>query len=109
MNPVSRSSSHAVGAIACALGTLGLLCFTPRPGLAQNKDMEGPLFRVEVELVVLSVAVTDRRGRHIRGLKSGDFQIYEDGIRQTVSSFAEGNVAPRRVAETEQRPEEGNF
>ena len=107
MNPVSKSPSRAVGAITCALGTLGLLCFTPRPSLAQSKDMEGPIFRVQVELVVLNVTVTDRRGRHIRSLKPADFRIYEDGIRQTVSSFAEGNVAPRRVDQAEQRPEKG--
>ena len=107
MNPVSRLSSHAVGVIAFVVGTLGLLCFTQRPSLAQGKDMEGPLFRVEVDLVVLNVAVTDRRGRHIRDLKPSDFQVYEDGIGQTVSSFAEGNVAPRRVAQTEQRPVKG--
>ncbi len=61
------------------------------------------LFRVEVDLVVLNVTVTDRRGRYIQGLGPDDFRVFEDGIEQTVSSFAEGNAAPVRVAEIKKR------
>ena len=58
-----------------------------------------PLFRVEVDLVVLNVAVTDRRGRYINDLKPNDFQVLEDGIGQTLATFGEGNAAPIRVEE----------
>jgi VWFA-related protein len=55
---------------------------------------------VEVDLVLLNVAVTDRRGRYIPNLKPTDFRILEDGIAQKIATFAEGNEAPRRVTES---------
>jgi len=47
------------------------------------------VYRVEVDLVQLAVAVTDRGGDYARGLKAEDFRIYEDGIPQKISSFSE--------------------
>jgi len=62
-----------------------------------------PLFRVEVDLVVLNVAVTDRRGRYIEGLKPSDFRVTEDGIEQQLATFGEGSAAPVRISEIETR------
>jgi VWFA-related protein len=56
------------------------------------------LFRVEVDLVVLNVTVTDRRGRYIKDLKPDQFRIFEDGVPQQLASFGEGNAAPLTVA-----------
>jgi VWFA-related protein len=78
----------------------GATLFIERPALAQSE--ERPLFRVAVDLVVLNVAITDRRGNYITSLKPEDFRVYEDGILQSVSTFAEGNEAPRRIATTTQ-------
>src|SRR5260221_14723841 len=52
---------------------------------------ERPVFRVKVDMVVLSFTVTDSKGRYINNLKPGDFRILEDGIVQKISTFAEGN------------------
>jgi VWFA-related protein len=49
------------------------------------------VFRVKVDMVVLTFTVTDSRGRYINGLKPGDFRILEDGIAQKVATFAEGS------------------
>ena len=62
------------------------------------------LFEVEVDLVMLNIAVTDQRGRYIQGLNPGDFRIVEDGVQQNIASFGEGNAAPQRVARTRLRP-----
>ena len=75
-----------------ALGAACLISATP--AASQTLDDRGPLFRVEVDLVLLNVAVTDRRGRYIQNLKPSDFRVYEDGIEQTLATFAEGNQAP---------------
>jgi Ca-activated chloride channel homolog len=56
-----------------------------------------PIFRVKVDMVVLSFQVTDNKGRYVNGLKPTDFRIYEDGILQSVSTFAEGAKAPMQV------------
>jgi VWFA-related protein len=58
-----------------------------------------PIFRVKVDMVVLSFQVTDSKKHYINGLKPTDFRIYEDGILQKVSTFAEGSKAPLQVAE----------
>jgi len=85
-----------------------LLLAAALPVAAQEPDaLEGedsrPLFRVEVDLVVLNVAVTDRRGRYIQGLQPSDFRVTEDGIEQRLATFGEGSTAPIRISEVETR------
>ncbi|HYW42505.1 MAG TPA: VWA domain-containing protein [Bryobacteraceae bacterium] len=63
------------------------------------QDTKGPIFRVKVDMVVLSFQVTDSKNHYINGLKPGDFRIYEDGILQKVSTFAEGAKAPVAIGE----------
>jgi Ca-activated chloride channel homolog len=47
--------------------------------------------RVNVVLVQLNVAVTDRKGNYVGGLRPEDFLITEDKIPQTLATFEEGN------------------
>jgi Ca-activated chloride channel homolog len=61
------------------------------PGLRPGAQESGPHIRVVVDLVQLSVAVTDKNGSYITGLRPQDFVITEDGIREKVATFAEGN------------------
>ncbi len=49
-----------------------------------------PPIRVEVNLVQLNVAVTDKNGNYVTGLRPKDFAILEDGIPETTANFAEG-------------------
>jgi len=58
-----------------------------------------PIFRVKVDMVVLSFQVTDNKGHYVNGLKPTDFRILEDGILQQIATFAEGAKAPLAVAE----------
>ena len=55
------------------------------------------VFRVKVDMVVLSFTVTDNKGRYVTGLKHSDFRILEDGIPQKAATFAEGNKPPVQV------------
>src|SRR5664280_2082812 len=57
-----------------------------------------PIFRVKVDMVVLSFQVTDNKGHYVNGLKPTDFRIFEDGILQQIATFAEGAKAPLAVA-----------
>ncbi|WP_035349136.1 VWA domain-containing protein [Edaphobacter aggregans] len=52
---------------------------------------------VNVVLVQLNVAVTDRKGNYISGLKPEDFAITEDKIPERISTFEEGNEPARRL------------
>jgi VWFA-related protein len=63
------------------------------------QEGQRPVFRVKVDMVVLSFTVTDSRGRYINGLKHNDFRIYEDGIVQKVATFAEGSKPAVAVLE----------
>src|SRR5476651_797945 len=50
-----------------------------------------PVFKSRVDLVVLSFTVTDNKGKYVNGLKPADFRIMEDGIKEKLATFSEGN------------------
>ena len=49
-------------------------------------------FKSGVDMVPLTVAVTDSAGRHITGLTGNDFTVFEDGVEQELSFFASEEV-----------------
>jgi VWFA-related protein len=49
-------------------------------------------FRSRVDLVQVTVSVTDGTGRLITGLTQNDFQVFEDGIEQTITQFTDQRV-----------------
>jgi Ca-activated chloride channel homolog len=52
---------------------------------------ENPDFHVVVNLVQLNVAVTDKNGKYVTGLRPNDFSVVEDGIAEKIATFAEGD------------------
>ena len=73
----------------------GFIGLTAGASLATAQDRA--IFRSNVDMVVLSFTVTDSKNRYINGLKPSDFRVYEDGILQRISTFAEGAKAPLAV------------
>jgi Ca-activated chloride channel homolog len=70
---------------------------------ARISAQEGsPHIRVVVNLVQLNVAVTDKNGNYITGLRPENFAITEDGIPQKLASFAEGNGPARALVDLAQ-------
>jgi VWFA-related protein len=53
------------------------------------------VFRAGIELVNLGVTVADKKGSLVADLKAGDFEIYEDGKKQTIRYFAAGDPVDR--------------
>ena len=51
----------------------------------------GLVLRVTTRMVLVDAVVLDKEGHPVKGLKSGDFTVVEDGIRQSVASFSERN------------------
>ncbi len=49
---------------------------------------EDDVVRVDSDIVILNVTVTDSQGRFIRKLLRSDFKVFEDGREQTISSFS---------------------
>jgi len=72
---------------------------TAAGAVVRAQDGQRPIFRVKVDMVVLSFQVTDNKGHYVNGLKPTDFRIFEDGILQQIATFAEGAKAPLAVAE----------
>jgi Ca-activated chloride channel family protein len=60
---------------------------------------DSPDFHVVVNMVQLNVAVTDKNGNYITGLRPKDFAIAEDGIVEKTATFAEGNEPARSLRE----------
>jgi Ca-activated chloride channel family protein len=77
-------------------GFIGMTAGAAAVGRAQDHQ---PIFRIKVDMVVLSFQVTDSKNRYINGLKPTDFRIYEDGILQKISTFQDGDKAPMAVAD----------
>ena len=73
------------------------LVFIPRQ--TGIEAQESPNFHVVVNMVQLNVAVTDRRGNYITGLRPKDFAILEDGIVEKAATFAEGDEPARNLSE----------
>lgn len=56
------------------------------PPAPQSPDQ--PTFRAGVEVVSLTVTVTDRDGRFVGGLPRDAFSVFEDGVRQELIFFS---------------------
>jgi Ca-activated chloride channel homolog len=54
---------------------------------AQVPDRQRPSFRAAIDIVSLNVTVTDPQNRHVTDLDQGDFNIFEDGVKQEVTFF----------------------
>jgi VWFA-related protein len=53
---------------------------------------QGGPFRSRIDIVQVTVSVTDASGRLITGLTQGDFQVFEDGVEQTITQFTDKRV-----------------
>jgi VWFA-related protein len=64
------------------------------PSGASPSPQEGPnvTFKVEVNYVEVDARVLDAQGNFVRELKKEDFQVFEDGVAQTVTAFAFVNI-----------------
>ena len=70
--------------------SLALALTSASPGAQQTPR---PVFRSDVNLVVVDVVVRDRAGAVVRGLTAADFEVREDDKPQQVTSFDVEEVA----------------
>ena len=63
-----------------------------------------PVFRSGVNLILVDVIVRDKAGAVVKGLTQGDFDLFEDGVKQQVLTFASEEItasaAPVAVTST---------
>src|SRR3954462_5581718 len=73
----------------------GLSAQTPKPpstppapaSPASASAQEKPTFKVQVDLVTSDIIVRDEKGNFIPDLKKEEFEIFEDGVKQDISSM----------------------
>jgi Ca-activated chloride channel homolog len=88
------SANRYCACLGLCSGLLLLLSAPPQPA-AQDQPSR---FRVNVDLVQLNVAVTDRKGNYIAGLRPEDFTITEDKLPEKIATFEEGTESARKHA-----------
>jgi len=79
-------TSLIVRALAIPVLLIGLIA----PILAQQGPP--PDIKVEVEMALINVTVTDPNGRYVVGLEKENFQVLEDRVDQQIESFSTENV-----------------
>lgn len=65
-------------------------CLAIVMGLAVTLGASQQTFRTATDVVLLPVTVLGRGNTLVRGLSQGDFDVFEDGKRQTLTFFSEG-------------------
>jgi Ca-activated chloride channel homolog len=72
------------------LAILALLSLTPPAAyiVRAQQDDDDEVVRVNADLVVLNVTVTDAGGQYVHKLSHKDFKVLEDGVEQRVSLFS---------------------
>src|SRR4030095_14484358 len=64
--------------------------------IGQTRQRSEPTFRVQVDAVEFDAFVTDAQGSPITDLTVEDFEVFEDGKPQTITSFARVNIPIER-------------
>jgi len=77
--------------VLCAL-TVGLAAQAPPPAQPtanpqSPQSPQSPTFRVQIDAVTLDVVVKDDQGRFVPDLRKDEFEIYEDGVKQDITSM----------------------
>ena len=65
---------------------------TPLATSPPEKGTAGVTLRINARLVDVNVVALDKKGRPIRNLAPGDFEVYDNGVKQEVRSFMETNT-----------------
>ncbi len=60
----------------------------PRPPAAEEAGPRGANIRVDTELVLIPVTVTDPLNRFVTGLEKEHFKVFEDKVEQKITHFA---------------------
>jgi VWFA-related protein len=60
----------------------------------QPENKGGPTFKLPVDVIVVSVVVTDKDGNPVTDLTQRDFKVFEDGKPQAIQTFSLESYAP---------------
>jgi Ca-activated chloride channel homolog len=72
-------------------GILAMLCLFA-VAAPRNASAQGSVYKSGVDMVALTVTVTDPKGRCVTGLTADSFSVFEDGVQQSVSLFGSDEI-----------------
>ena len=81
--------------LACTLISTG---FVSSPGLAAGRQQPEQKLSIGTSEVTVDVVVRDKQGRPVKGLTAADFEIYEEGVLQQITSSRMVVVDPQTSA-----------
>src|ERR1035438_9735192 len=98
LRPAARPCLHLGVLLAIWGGAAGQ---TPQPPANRDDEVSTrdtpATFRSKVNLVLVPVVIRDRQGRVIGDLRKEDFQLFDNGKPQTISSFSVETLASQTV------------
>jgi|SRR5579864_3642503 len=82
----------ALTVLCCFFGTT-----TIRAQESKEKPSSGSTIRMNVSRVDVGVTVTNSHGHFVKGLRSKDFKVFDNGVEQPLNSFASNEEAAQIV------------
>lgn len=82
---MKRASIYGVVFILAAFSWFSV-CALAQTG---SQDTSVPTFQAHADLVLIPVTVTDNMNRFVLGLQKDDFELFEDGVKQSVTLFSD--------------------
>ncbi|HEY3884357.1 MAG TPA: VWA domain-containing protein, partial [Vicinamibacterales bacterium] len=82
---------------SAAIAMAGFPAAAPAPQAQQRK----PIFKLNTQTVSVDVIVRDSSGKVVSGLTRDDFDVYEDGKPEQITSFAFEQISNKPKAATE--------
>jgi Ca-activated chloride channel family protein len=97
MRRLSRAGQRAAARVIIAGAAVLLIALVALAGpqvspKRQDHDAEPFRIKVDVALVVLHATVTDRQGGLVSNLGRQDFEVYEDGVPQSLRLFGDEDI-----------------
>lgn len=93
MHPRPRRFGVVVGAILAAAGASPPYAGPPAQQQQQQRT-QAPVFRSSIDVVPITVTVTDRQGMPVTDLRQEDFRILENGVRREIVGFYPQTLQP---------------
>ncbi|MGH9902258.1 MAG: VWA domain-containing protein, partial [Pyrinomonadaceae bacterium] len=89
--PSRRRPTATTGSLFAVTAAAAIACSSLFPTEASRthvrQDDDDDVVRVNADLVVLNVTVTDKEGKYVHKLSRPDFKIFEDGREQPITNF----------------------
>jgi VWFA-related protein len=95
-------SSIAISTVYCAIA-LSASQFTSAQQQAESQKRQEPAVRIATEEVLLDVVARDKKGRPVLDLRTEEIEVYENGVRQQISSFR--RIDRNRTSPTAETPQ----